>query len=143
MTDRALLDEYLATTWAVWSGSGAPLEVRPGARAPSALSPSAIVTAYNPASELRDEGENARADEALRARLDALDVRVSRTVAKGSDPRWTEPGWCALALPRDAAVALAADFGQNAIVWIDAAGEVTIVVTREGFCGARVGEIVR
>ena len=142
MNDRDLLQEYFATVWSVWTSFDAPLRVRPGVTAPAVLSPSAIVTAHNPASQRTDADENLRADEALRARLDALGLRVFRSRAIATDPRWNEPGWCVPGIARDAAVALASDFGQNAIVWIAAAGEVTIVASREGFCGASVGDVL-
>jgi hypothetical protein len=122
-----------------------PLTVRPGEPAPAPLRPSGIVTAFNPASRLLPRDANLRADAALRARLHALGLPAHRTLAHGAGddaPAWDEPGWCVTAEVRAEVVRLGADFGQNAIVWIDAAGEVTIVCTREGFCGARVGEVM-
>ena len=122
-----------------------PLAVRPGHPAPAPLRPSGIVTACNPASRPLPPDANLRADAALRARLDALGLSAHRTVAH--DPAddsdaWDEPGWCVPGEVRDLVVTLGAGLGQNAVVWIDAAGEVTIVCTRDGFCGARVGEVL-
>jgi len=122
-----------------------PLVVRPGAPAPAPLRPSGIVTAFNPASRPLSLDANLRADAALRARIDAPGLPAHRTLAHGSGDEaaaWDEPGWCLTGDVRPVVVRLGADFGQNAIVWIDPAGEVTIVCTRDGFCGARVGEVL-
>lgn len=120
------------------------LSVRPGTVAPAALRPSGIVTAFNPASQPRDEDENRRGNAALRDRIAALESSVLRVLARapGDDRAWDEPGWCVTTADRDALVALGAEFGQNAIVWIGDAGEVSLVCTRDGFCGARVGEVL-
>jgi len=124
---------------------GGPLAVRPGEPAPAPLRPSGIVTAFNPASRPLPPGANLRADAALRARLGALGLPAYRTLAHGTGDdaaAWDEPGWCVAGDVRAEVVRLGAEFGQNAIVWIDTSGEVTIVCTREGFCGARVGEVL-
>lgn len=139
MSDRDLLAAYRSTLWTV-ERAGDDLVVRPGSPAPPALRPSAIVTAYNPASRHLPAHENRRADAALRARLGALGLPALRTLAHGSEPGWDEPGWCVPGDVRDIVVSLASELGQNAIVWIGPAGEVTLACTREGFCGARVGE---
>jgi len=141
VSDRDLLAAYRTTTWTVETADE-DLLVRPGQSAPVPLRPSAIVTAYNPASRAASPAANRRADAALRARLDALHLPALRTLAHGSSPAWDEPGWCIPGPVREIAVSLAAGLGQNAIVWIDAAGDVTIVVTRDGFCGARVGDVI-
>jgi hypothetical protein len=122
-----------------------PLAVRPGEPAPAPLRSSAIVTAFNPASRPLPRDANLRADAALRARLDALGLSAHRALAHGTGDdahAWDEPGWCVTGAVRAGMVHLGEELGQNAIVWIDAAGEVTIVCTREGFCGARVGEVL-
>ncbi|HEX6748951.1 MAG TPA: DUF3293 domain-containing protein [Longimicrobium sp.] len=145
MSDSDLLAAYLATVWSVDGPDGA-LEVRPGRIAPPPLRPSAIVTAYNPASQPRPAEENDRADADLRARIAAAGAEPWRTLARGTGDdagAWDEPGWLIRGDVRGLAVALGAEFGQNAIVWIDAAGDVAIVVTRDGFCRTAVGEVVR
>ena len=144
MDDRGLLASYHAAAWTVETPDG-PLAVRPGRSAPAPLRPSAIVTAFNPESHPAGAAANHRADAALLGRIAALGLRAHRTLAHGAGDdaeAWDEPGWCIPGGVRAEAVRLGADFGQNAIVWIDAAGEVTIVCTREGFCGARVGEVL-
>jgi hypothetical protein len=124
--------------------SGA-LAVRPGHPAPAPLRSSGIVTAFNPASRPLSPDANQRADAALRARIDALGLLPHRTLAHGTGDdaaAWDEPGWCLVGEMREIVIHLGADFGQNAVLWIDAAGEVTIVCTRDGFCGAKVGEVL-
>jgi hypothetical protein len=122
-----------------------PLTVRPGDPAPAPLRPAGIVTAFNPASRPLPSDANHRADAALRAHLAAPGLSAHRTVARdpaGESHAWDEPGWCVTGDVRGLVVRLGADFGQNAVVWIDAAGKVTIVCTRDGFCGATVGEVL-
>jgi hypothetical protein len=145
VTDAELLAAYQATAWSM-SAPGGTAWVRSGTPAPAALRPSAIVSAYNPASQPQSIDQNRLADEALLARIHALGLVHWRALAHASgndDPSaWDEPGWCIPGGVREAAVALGRDFGQNAIVWIDAAGDVAMVCTRDGFCGAMVGEVV-
>lgn len=144
MSDPELLSAYRATVWSVDAPDGR-VTVRPGTAAPATLRPSAIVTAYNPASQPHHPEQNERADQALRARIRALGLHPWRTLAHGTGEdaaAWDEPGWCLPGETRDAAVEIGRDFGQNAIVWIDAAGQVAMICTRDGFCGARVGEVV-
>ena len=144
MSDSDLLQAYLATVWTIQGPDGA-LEVRPGHAAPPPLRPAAIVTAYNPASQQRPADENRRADAGLRARIHAAGLAAWPTLARGAgdgDGAWDEPGWCIRGDLREAAVRLAAGFGQNAVVWIDTDGRVSIVTTRDGFCGTQVGEVV-
>ena len=56
---------------------------RSGVRAPAVLRPSAIVTAYNPASRMRSTERNRRVDAALLARIHALANRLAAGL-KGS-----------------------------------------------------------
>ncbi|HEX8906302.1 MAG TPA: DUF3293 domain-containing protein [Longimicrobiaceae bacterium] len=144
MSDQELLQAYLATAWTVEGPDGA-LEVRPGQIAPAPLRPAGIVTAYNPRSEQRAAEENRRADAALRARISALGAEPWRTLARGAGDHagaWDEPGWCLRGNVRDTVVRLGAELGQNAIVWINRDGAVTIVSTRDGFCRTAVGGVV-
>lgn len=144
MTDRELLAAYLATAWRV-DAPGGTIRARPGHKAPAPLRPSAIVTGYNPASDPRTtDDENRRADARLRERIAALGSTPWRAlaIAPGDDRRWDERGWSIGGEVREAAVALGRDFGQNAIVWIDGDGEVAIVCSRNGFCGAMAGDVL-
>jgi Protein of unknown function (DUF3293) len=148
MTDAELLALYRSTTWSV-DAPGGRLTVRPDVPAPHALRPSAIVTAFNPASEQPHSlDDTRRADRSLCERIAALGLVPWPTLALGVGadgkpaPEWDEPGWCLAGDTREVATGLGCDFGQNAIVWIDADGRVSIVATREGFCGKKVGEVV-
>lgn len=144
MSDPELLSAYQHTVWSIDAPDGR-VTARSGTPAPAALRPSAIVTAYNPASRPRNPEQNQRADQALLGRIRALGLHPWRTLAHGAGDdasAWDEPGWCLPGDTRAAAVLLGRDFGQNAIVWTDADGTVSIVCTREGFCGARMGEAV-
>jgi hypothetical protein len=130
--------------WTVSTADG-PLQVRPGEPAPAPLRLAGIVTAFNPASRPLSSDVNRAADRALRARIEARGLPARRSVARassGDDAAWDEPGWCVTGDVRDPLVALGAELGQNAIVWITATGDVTIVCTRNGFCGGRIGDIL-
>ncbi|HET6765094.1 MAG TPA: DUF3293 domain-containing protein, partial [Longimicrobiaceae bacterium] len=84
---------------------------------------------------------NRRADAALRRRLEATGLRFHsvEAVPEGGDGNaWREPGF-AVRCGRDAAVALGRRYGQNAVVWVDGEGRVSLVATRPGFCGAAPG----
>jgi hypothetical protein len=138
----ALLAAYRATTWTVRLPRG-PAPVRIGRQAPEALRPSGIVTAHNPASLPRDPAWNRRANELLLRAICARGLEWYPSLAQGTgaDARlWDEPGYALAGAPREAVVALGRRFGQNAVVWIDARGDVALVATREGFAGCRVGE---
>jgi len=82
---------------------------------------SALLTAYNPASEARPAAENEAAQRRLVARL--AGARVGWVDALGADPReqWpAEPSVLALGLDREAAISIAREFGQNALLWAGA-----------------------
>lgn len=141
-SDRTLLAAYARTVWTV-DGPDGVLPVRlEGAIPDGLLRPSAIVTAYNPASRRADDLENRRNHDRLQDELRrrALPFRPARAHAPGGDEDWDEPGFAVLGDARDAAVELGAELGQNAVVWIDARGRVSLVCTRAGFCGAGVGD---
>jgi hypothetical protein len=98
-----------------------PSQALSALHAASASDCSALLTACNPASEARAEGENRAAQRRLIARL--ASVGVAWIDALGADPRghWpAEPSVLALGLERDAAIEIARDFGQNAILWAGA-----------------------
>ena len=153
MSDAELLRAYGDTTWTVTLPDARELLLRlPPAPPPDpALFGAAIITAYNPASRAHSAADNRAADLALRERLADLpaqhpeQVHIHPALAHGTGAhaeQWDEPGYAIRGIPRSTAVALGADFGQNAIVWIDAAGCATLVVTRSGFCGRAQGEVL-
>lgn len=138
--DARLLAAYRSTTWTV---EGSPLRIRIGRPAAGPLSlPCAIVTAYNPRSELATAAENAAADRRLRLRLERAGTPFARTLARArpaAASEWDEPGYLACGVTLPDAAELARSFGQNAIVWIGSDAVPTLIATRAGFCGAEVG----
>ena len=143
MSDAELLDAYRRTVWTVEMPSGS-LDVRLDGTTPDAqLRPAGIVTAYNPASIPRSAAENRDADQDLLKHVRSLGVPFRRTVARGADPRdkgFEEPGFLLLGDVRPLAVELGLVFGQNAVVWTDETGAVSLVCTRSGFAGRRPGQ---
>lgn len=81
----------------------------------------ALITACNPHSRLADPATNDAAEAALVSRISAAALPHFRSVALDPDGQWpAEPGLLILGIERRAAVAVARDFGQNALLWIDA-----------------------
>jgi hypothetical protein len=151
VSDAELLRAYGETEWTITLPDARELRLRlPPAPPPDpALFGAAIITAHNPASRLHAAADNQAADLALRAHLAALhaqdpeQVHIHPALAHGTGEHaaeWDEPGYAVVGIPRCTAVALGEEFEQNAIVWIDAAGRATLVVTRSGFCGCPTGE---
>jgi hypothetical protein len=120
------------------------LEVRlNGTSADAQLRPSGIVTAFNPASIVRNADENRAADQELLRHVRSLGVHFRRTMAAGNGPgaeQWEEPGFLLLGDVRPLLVELGLVFGQNAVVWIDQAGHASLVCTRAGFAGRLPGQ---
>lgn len=144
--DQAVLAAYRATRWTVDTPFG-PVLLRPGrpVQGDALRRPAAVVTAYNPASELRSRDENRKGDAALETALRASGAEYYRSLAHGSGPNaeeWDEPGFAIAAVSLEHAVALAEAFGQNAILWIPIAGVPQLVSTRSGFAGSRLGAIL-
>jgi hypothetical protein len=138
--DQELLEEYRRTDWSVETPAGT-LHVRLDGQTPDeSLRPSGIITAYNPASMPRSDEENRAADLELMRHVRSLGVAFRRTEAHGSDPAWTEPGFLLLGDVRPLLVELGLVFGQNAVVWVDGAGAVSLVCTRAGFAERRPGQ---
>jgi hypothetical protein len=139
-TDQDLLHAYRTAEWTVHTSTG-HLPVRiDGGRPDPQLRPSGIVTAYNPASVARTAEENAAADAELLRHVRSLGVAFRRTVARSEGGAWEEPGYLLLGEVRPLLVELGLVFGQNAVVWIDAAGSVSLVCTRSGFTDRLPGQ---
>lgn len=142
VTDAELLDAYRGTVWSVELAAGT-LDLRLDAPADPQLRPSGIVTAYNPASIARTADENRAADQELLRHVRSLGVQFRRSLARGRGPdadEWEEPGFLLLGDVRPLLVELGLVFGQNAVVWTDATGAVSLVCTRSGFAGMRPGQ---
>ena len=142
-TSDELLEAYRRTVWTVEMPAGT-LEVR--LERPAAdpqVRPGGIVTAYNPASIARTPDENRAADQELMRHVRSLGVPFRRTLAQGTGPgddQWEEPGFLLLGDVRPLVVELGLVFGQNAVVWVDAAGAASLVCTRAGFAGRLPGQ---
>ncbi|HEU0298061.1 MAG TPA: DUF3293 domain-containing protein [Longimicrobium sp.] len=142
VSDAELLEAYRNTVWSVEMTAGF-LDVRLDRAADPQLRPAGIVTAYNPASIARTPDENRAADQELLKHVRSLGVPFRRTAARGSVPgaeEWEEPGFLLLGDVRPLLVELGLVFGQNAVLWIDPAGSVSLVCTRSGFAGRRPGQ---
>jgi len=142
--DAALLAAYGATLWLVAHPEEGDLPLRLGQpfRWPDII-PAAILTAYNPRSQLQSEESNAAANRELGAALaDAgASCLATRAHGVGDDAgQWDEPGFCASGLPLAHAIILASRFDQNAIVWVDIDAVPVLIATRDGFTGARMGQ---
>lgn len=128
--DAATQDDPLALARAFASAryraelGGKPLEFGVGdrvqaieARLPA--SAYAFITAWNPDAESQPVRDNARSDDALVARLDALGVEYRRTWAQAPDGGHREAGWLVAGLDPDRADALGREFAQAGILaWL-------------------------
>lgn len=141
LSDAELVEAYAATAWSI-EGPAGTLRVRLDGSVPDAsLRPGGIVTAFNPASIARDADENRAADQELLKHVRSLGVPFRRSHARGGgDGSWDEPGFLLTGDVRPLLVELGLVFGQNAVVWIDAAGQVSLVCTRAGFAGRLPGQ---
>jgi hypothetical protein len=143
LSDAELLEAYRRTVWTVDTPAGV-LELRLDGAAPDdSLRPSGIITAYNPASMPRADEDNRAADQELMRHVRSLGVPFRRTEGRSpisGEESWTEPGFLLLGDVRPLLVELGLVFGQNAVVWVDGAGAVSLVCTRAGFAGRRPGQ---
>jgi hypothetical protein len=123
--DPALLAAYRATDFHL--DTDPPLILRAGQRNPDldtlltaqGVSGGAYLTAWNPHSRICPVAENAHAQECLIATLTATDLRwlTGRGQAWAND--WpAEESLLVLGISRSGAVALARQFNQNAILWV-------------------------
>lgn len=141
--DRQILAAYEATRWNV-DGPGGSVQVGVAAGVdPGALPlPGGIVTAYNPGSTLRSRDENEREQELLRAKLFSRRLTSFPTLAHGTGEDaadWDEPGFYVVGADRTELVEMAAEHGQNAILWIEGDGVPALYCARDGFAGAARG----
>jgi hypothetical protein len=81
----------------------------------------ALLTAYNPMGLSRSQAENERAQLELEEGLNAAGYRLLPGSAADVHGGHREPMFAAFGISLGAAVALACEFGQAAIVWFDGA----------------------
>jgi hypothetical protein len=119
-----LLQHYLATRYVVLDEAG-PFPLTVGRHSGSLLrlqerhsvTCSAWLTAWNPASERRDDALNEAAQRELEDRVRAQGLGWLPGRAEDPLGRWpVEPSLWVPGLPADSACALARDFGQNALL---------------------------
>lgn len=83
----------------------------------------AIITACNPASRLQTAAVNRAASARLDVRLAQAGHHRIPTTAVDPAGQWPdEPGVLVVGISRHVARAVAREFGQNALVWVDAGG---------------------
>jgi len=123
---RALLDTYLTTRYVAYDGAVA-VECRAGEAAPAmdallerhGATGGVFITAWNPQSVAQPASANAAAHRRLAAAIAGRGLRGLPHRGFGADPAWEpEEGLFVLDLAIAPALALAVDFGQNAIAAI-------------------------
>ena len=126
---RALIDAYEGTSYRANAGAkwvelriGIPsrdllnLYDRQGPNANIARS-AAFITAWNPFSEERTISENAAANAAMEANLQACGLLYFHGEGQGTDQQWAaEASFLVLGITRQAAIDLGRRYDQNAIV---------------------------
>lgn len=118
-----LLDAYLAADYR-WELDGQWRRVQVGESAheletafPDATR-FAMLSAWNPHSEPRDDVQNRRADDALHYELATGPYPYRPAFASASDRTWREPSWLVVGIPSQPLDALASRFGQLAtLAW--------------------------
>ncbi|MBO6556564.1 MAG: DUF3293 domain-containing protein [Pseudomonadales bacterium] len=121
-----LLQAYLETDYFV--SDDPPLMLRIGEENDDAkillasfgVTTSALITAWNPGSEVLSEDENDSRQAALLGEIESK--RLNYLVGYGERQDWLEYSYLVLGITRDEANELAEQFGQNAYVWIDQQG---------------------
>ena len=143
--DDALLETYRSTRWVIEAAGGTlvfrmdgdlDLCARLGSRTV------AIVTASNPASRPLDDAENDARNRRLADRLREAGLRYVPCVGVGADTTWREASFAVLDCDRAMATSLGAAFGQNAVVWVEAGEPPQLLITRKGFVGRALGDLV-
>lgn len=93
-----------------------------------------VITAHNPFGQEAGDDANARANADLRDRLEQRGHRVWPALGESPDRTWAEPS-LATDAPRDEVLALAAEFGQDAVFRITP--DTLEVIDRSGRCRTR------
>jgi hypothetical protein len=134
---RSTIEAYLATEYRF--GSEGSLTLRVGERNArlsaiyrgQAVGTAAIITAWNPLSEIRSNHENCLAQDRLIAELDRRSL--IHKAGQGADPSgiWpAEDSRLVLGVDLTAAMQLGRQFDQNGIVWVKSDAVPTLVLLR-------------
>ena len=88
----------------------------------------AFITAYNPASLQLGAVHNTLAERALKSDLEGITKLVFPGQGKDPDDAWLpEPSLLVMGLDKSQAETLSRRYGQYAILWVDAAGQVSLI----------------
>jgi hypothetical protein len=123
---RATIDAYLGTHYRMWDDT--PFVLRIGQRSAElaalyvkySVSSAAVLTAWNPYSELRSDAENEIAQTAMIAEIDRLALH-HQPGHGAADPagKWPpEPSQLVFGIDLATAESLGRQFRQNGIVWV-------------------------
>ncbi len=74
-----------------------------------------VLTAHNPASEVRPDAENEQQNAALKADIEALGFAPYDAIGKSPDGSWFEPGFALIGVDLATANELGKKYGQHAI----------------------------
>ncbi len=91
----------------------------------------AFVTAFNPRGTAQPLDDNLAANRRLLAKLEPLAKRVFSGAGHDPEGHWDpEISYMAFGVDRDRAIALGAEFGQDAVVWVGSDGVPALLITR-------------
>lgn len=116
--DRAALERAYRDALYSVELPGGTVTFRIGERLPD-VAPFALITAWNPGHARPGDVENAAANARLRHRLTALSLRFVAADGRSPDGAHMEPSFAVFGISREAALELAREFGQAAIVWLE------------------------
>jgi hypothetical protein len=92
---------------------------------------SAFITAYNPFSQVCDDADNARRQEALAGELRELGFNFIDGIGQHPSGEWPgEPSFLVLGISLETAKELGKRYGQNAIIWAGANAVPQLVLLR-------------
>jgi hypothetical protein len=84
------------------------------------FSQAALITAFNPYSEILDESENLKRQNALSKELNDFGFEFLQGLGRDKERQWPgERSVLVLNIPIDVAKKLGNKYGQNAIIWIE------------------------
>lgn len=133
-----LVEAYRATNYHVFL-DGKPFVLRVGQHSEALDSlyhdtqtrTAVFITAENPFSLTMSPAENGASQKRLAQKLSSLTEHIFEGTGQGDDETWPpEASFLALGVNREQACTLGRQFGQNAIVWVDADAEPELILLR-------------
>jgi hypothetical protein len=134
---RSTIEAYLATEYRFWGEWSITLRIGERNTRLSAIyrgqavGSAAVITAWNPLSEIRSNHENCLAQDRLIAELDRRSL--IHKAGQGADPSgiWpAEDSRLVLGIDLTAAMQLGRQFDQNGIVWVKSDAVPTLILLR-------------